>query len=335
VSAHYGIFCDRGSAWAPGAAPVDPNTILDNLVIGPAYEAGVVATASTAPIASGCNLSLTSSTILENEHGMRAYGCMNTPNVPVAVRVGGDTAEMGVKFDSLRRALNGTGISFYECISRGDVRNSSFSNSDSGILVQAALNGSAPSLFTFIGDKFDRLDNFGLAIIGGAPRVDRLENNAFTGISNVTVGNAFLGAGLLVKGDDQASFPLIEHARGNRFIGNDVGLVVQGGPTLSQSFGDFGTVSDPGNNIFRCNSTPGIVPAKFVGGDVVIESDVVGQVTFPFRGNSWDHDTPTVAGPSNRTNGVDLAILSGLNPPTVDTGQAMRSSENCPAGQTP
>ncbi len=295
----------------------------------------MVVTATSQPAPSGCNMRVTSSTLQGSQYGMIAYGCFESPEVPIAIEVGGSTPDTGVTFTSIRNALSGVGLRIQDCVARALVRNSSFVDSDNGIVFMPSYTGTtARTSVNFVGNTFERLSTGGIGLAGTAAVVDSLENNTFRSISNWTVGAAFAAIALGINGSDDPAFPYIARARNNRFIGNDVGFDVRGGPARSRPFADFGTAADPGSNVFRCNSAP-VSVSRFVGGDVVIESDADPSVVLPFAGNYWDRSVPLLGDASNRRNGTDIAVLSPNSAPMFDTSNPQLSPDTCPAGQLP
>jgi len=74
TSNYYGVFCDRGSATGEVAEP-GGQTKLENVAVGPGYQGSVLATTSTAPSVTGCNVVVRSSLLTGGWAGVRALGC--------------------------------------------------------------------------------------------------------------------------------------------------------------------------------------------------------------------------------------------------------------------
>jgi hypothetical protein len=161
----------------------------------------------------------------------------------------------------------------------------------------------------------------------------------------------WLGVGLLLVADETpllTPFPVVRRARGNTFLGNDLGvvirststpLVVDAGPSS-----DFGSATDPGNNTFRCNSAPPALLGYGPGADVYSLAYAASSPsgTIPFEGNVWDHAPPTVVkAPFPAPQGTDVYILTNdAGVPlgaTFDVADASFAADGppCPAGRVP
>src|SRR5262249_23283543 len=115
-------------------------------------------------------------------------------------------------------------------------------------------------------------------------------------------------------------------ARNNAFIGNDVGLYVNGAAFKGTRVLDFGRAGDAGGNTFSCNSAPGGSTER--GADVWFQINAGSTVPVSFAGNQWDNVTvspsPTLA------NGSDLYVVGGV---AVDSSSAEVSAPTCPNGR--
>jgi hypothetical protein len=144
------------------------------------------------------------------------------------------------------------------------------------------------------------------------------------------------------------AFPVVARARGNRFVGNDAGVVIRSGPQMPAGAPagiDFGTASDPGDNTFSCNSTAAVL-GSLAGGDVLLEGEAPQQppVTLAFEGNVWDHVPPQVfasSDPNAGPAGMDVFVYksgsSSSSPygPQMDAAGATATSTACPSGRVP
>jgi hypothetical protein len=324
-----GLLCDRGTASPALESATPPNTIIDGVTIE-GFGVGIEDTYSTQP-RSGCNLKLTSSSIRLGVAGVFAYGCDRASEVPTSLEIGGDTEGSGNLFESLRAwpsGLGGAGVGLYDCVTHVTVRNNTFRNSAIGLSV-TQLRIPPRNTFTVTNNKFQDLTDYGVGIFGATAIVRDLSGNIFTNISGVMKGA--LAFGLLLDPLDDPTVPVVK-VRGNQFIGNDVGVEFRSsGTAFSEGLevSDFGTVSDPGRNVFSCNSTS---IASMPGADVrfAIASD--SGVTLPFSGNFWDHAPPTRA--STDADGVDVVMVSSQSP-GMDMSASSVAANACPTGKKP
>jgi hypothetical protein len=345
------IVCDRGNA---ATSPPPPNTLVSHVEIY-GFEVGVRVTWSGPPL-SGCNLSLTSSSIHDGWFGVVADGndSPGGPVQPVSVRLG-DLMRGGNFFSNLDipssspLAPNGAGLATCDAVTGVVVEGNHFFEqpgalSDWGIWAVHAGSYESPG-FHIEGNDFGPLTTGGIGLWGPII-VDELLDNSIHDNSMVA-GFHFEAAGMTLSGDPLANndfepFAVIRRARGNAFFGNDLGLTIHSYYTLfTQSPGletDFGTAADPGNNTFRCNAAPtsaNIGP----GSDVFIAAAHDPAVTIPFEGNVWDHAPPTtVVAPYNTAPpGTDVSLVgsSGVaDGPLLDTADASTASTPpCPPGR--
>jgi len=121
--------------------------------------------------------------------------------------------------------------------------------------------------------------------------------------------------------------------RRNEFIGNDTAVKATF-PTQGGTPADFGTVADPGRNVFRCNSA-----REGSGRDVMILGDRFDPErtwsgTLQFAGNAWDHVPPTFLTVDPPPNGADLSLLYAPHI-DIDLQNAALSTVSCPSGRVP
>jgi hypothetical protein len=330
---YYGVFCDSGNYTA--VATVTPTTVLRQVTIGPGYDTGVVATSSTIPVSSGCNLKLVSSTITGNHTGLSAYGC-DRPYAfgehTVGVQIGDQTASGGNAFTRmLVPDEDGYGVSLGGCVAQASIWYNSFATSNGGIYVEQPTNGrSALTDIVINHNTFDQMTVFGVYARGGAAVIRELNDNSFTAISRFTHPNTlFPGLALIIGGMDEQTFVRITKARRNSFVGNDGAVVLLSYYALPSSFQppDFGTAADHGANTFLCNS--GDPSTTGIAGDVRVLLSTSQTETIPFVGNAWDHAPPLFGYDSARVNGQDIAVQD-TQPITVDASAPTLAVGVCP-----
>jgi hypothetical protein len=275
------IVCDRGNA-TPGAAP---NTILNDLLFSADYGTGVFA--STGTSLGGCNLSIVHSDIRSSGVGISAGGCSDSfPSAvsTVELEIGDGTSAGGNTF-RYQRPADGVAVSIGPCVTKFAARNNTFFGMNTGILVAQPLRGSSSANHLVVEDnKLDQLTRAGLSLTGGLAVVDSLRRNVFSHISSNAVGG-LKGVGTLLLGRDEDGFARIVTARENSYLNNDIGVLIASIYAYKQTFqpSDFGTQTDSGNNVFRCNVGPD------TGGDVMVDLVPPVPMTFLFAGNQWDH----------------------------------------------
>jgi hypothetical protein len=320
---YFGVFCDRGNA----ASASDGLTTLDGVTLGPGYHQAVMATTSTSPSSTGCNLRMVSSKITGVWVGIYGQGCeLGTGQAPVALDVGSDDPEKGNSFSWIRTVTNdGYGVLAQACVAKGVFRNNEFVDSARGIQIDQREHGTAINSFTIRGNRFERLSVTGLWIYGYPPVVQEISDNTFQTIQRTLANDRqFRAIGLTIS-----SGPRALKVRRNKFIGNDIGVLLVSNSinySSSQPPSDFGTDAEPGENVFRCNST-----SVLGGADVRVE--LPGSGIVPFVGNQWDHVPPTALGGGLQSDGVDiLYFVSGA---TLDARAASSATSiACPLGRT-
>jgi hypothetical protein len=343
----YGVFCDQGSALQTVANPPQagypaPTLSLAALTVGPGYEYGVAVTNSTVPAATGCNLKMVSSTVTGNYNGMWVVGCgTGGPGGIVAVQVGDMTAGSGnlLSKNGNGTANSGPAVVVWDCSSPVRFYNNTFDSDNIGIAIaqHPRLDPTIPVVdyIDIQNNTFSNLTNVGIDL-NTAAVIDQLIGNTFTNIT-AAVAHGYRGAGLIVNGSNGSAKnyrPQVKRARNNQFIGNDEAVEFRGFvPIVPDPDGintDFGVASDPGNNVFRCNSTP--MAATLPGWDLYVSAPAANGGTLNFSGNQWDHSPPTqVTSPSsNAANGTDVVLVSPQ--PMIITGNSSVSAAMCPAG---
>jgi hypothetical protein len=285
------------------------------------------------------------------------YELAGKPVQTVSARIG-DLMGGGNQFINLDVQNNGalryagSGIATCDAVTGLVVEKNHFFQENSGLCDSAiwAVPGSGSSYelpgFDIEGNDFGPLTNLGVELSGPVV-VDRLIDNSFHDIS--MVGRNWAGVGLALGGElveTPLPFPVVRRARGNQFIGNDIGVAIRSNVTWATSLAqgglstDFGTAADPGNNTFRCNSTPpDQVVANLTGFDLFIQFSTPPPAgpPIPFEGNVWDHAPPTGIAAPDAPAGADIFLQTdGGAPlePMVDVADAAAASiPACPNGR--
>jgi len=332
IDPNVGIVCDQGNAMPADLAPTVPNTVLKNLLMSSDYDIGIMVT-TAGPSTGGGNLRITESQVQAAATGIFAVGCDDrfpTRQNPVALEIGDGTAA-GANTFQFQDPAGGFSVAIGACVTRMTVRNNTFSGVNTGINIEQPLRAQgAANHFVIDDNKFDRLRGTGLSLVGGLAVVEELKGNVFSQISTST-SPGFSGAGISIVGLKEDGIARIAYARGNSFVDNDVGVMIVSSYDYKPTFmaSDFGTMGDPGANVFRCNSRP--VPA--VGGDVIVDLVPTGVATLPFSGNLWDHMPPTHHLWNSKVNGDDWAVSSDTSIHIADDGSSQDTTP-CAAGRT-
>jgi hypothetical protein len=341
VTGGYGVFCDRGTPTAtpPGGTRPAANTTADDLVVGPTYDVGVLATNSTSPAASGCNLGITRSLVTSNLTGLYAMGCTVAGSAAprVAVTIGSQTnATYGNTFSHHHSfpSYAGFGVRVGDCTETALVNRNTFDGNDVGLHLRQSASGSTasftPTLFEVQSNTLTNQFKAGVQLSRAAIV------NAFVG--NVISGTSYTGGGVGLLMDSETSpvpySPRVKRARSNTFLGNDNGIKIVGANALKADANlpsnDFGNAVEPGNNVFRCNST--FADATTPGFDVLITAPASGAASLPFAGNAWDRLTPWSSAGSSAPNGRDVLVTASPAPP-VDLSASRVATQACPDGR--
>jgi hypothetical protein len=317
---------DGNLAAGDGGIPdAPPNSIVANTVIGPGYNVGIHMLASVAS-GSGGNVQVLNSTILGSMHGVYAWGCSVDHPTQFYGRV--------EVTNSLLTSLT-TGVEFYGCTGVS-LKGTTIRDSAIGVYMRPDVAADVLRLRTeFLFNTFERLTTFGIYSVGV---VDEISNNTFSSIVSDGEGPAFA---LFLDGY-QLPHGSVLRARGNRFVGNDVAIVLYSSnapgsiPLGETNVYDFGTASDHGQNHFRCNSSSVSKVIRYKGYDVAIDAPAAAGWAFHLHGNGWDHVPPFfMTGPDihdiepDFPDGADLFIGNGKPITSVDVGGAFRSGAPC------
>jgi hypothetical protein len=337
VASYYGVLCDRGNAATtitnPPATSPAPNATLSGVTVGPGFDYGIAVTNSSLPAASACNLKLTASTVKGNNNGIWVVGCGTGagPAGIVAAQIGGAGSEGNQIIDN-----SGYGLIVWDCSSPVRITGNVFDNDSVGVALaqHPRIDASipVPGYLTADGNTFRNLTSTGI-VMGASVILERLLSNTFTNITNPN------GTAMAIVVDSNSApgpnyyRPQIKLARSNNFLGNDGAIELRGTtPIANDPDGldtNFGTVGDPGNNVFRCNA-----PLTGSGYDIEVFSGNAGG-SLRFAGNQWDSAPPRVALVGSAVNGTEL-VFSGPTPsPTPILDNATVSTAACPAGRSP
>ena len=333
VNVFFGVFCDRGNTPSSGTTFVTPNTSLSALAIGGGFHSGVVVTNSAT---SGCNLSLSGSTINGNGRGAWVLGCglWGISDAPLVAAVIGDgTPNGGNTFTNIYGSQYDTqdfgyGVNMFDCTQSLVIRGNTFSNAGMGVV---ATNRATPFAAIVIDDNtFEALETSGASFSHGVV-INELSGNTFTNVD----GFAETAQGYPAIDAEPAALVLHDQvsvlkARNNQFLGNNTGVFIDGDAlTAGGRTIDFGSADDSGNNIFRCNS--GI--ENPYGFDVWVQL-AGGSDPLPFAGNQWDHAPPTTGNSASSTDGTDVVDTSATPLPQIVTAPFASASVACPPGKT-
>jgi hypothetical protein len=175
-------------------------------------------------------------------------------------------------------------------------------------------------------NTFERLTGNGWSGIWRGPFLDEFSDNRIVGVSPGPALPGF-GAGTGV------SFYLtnVGKVRRNQFIGNDFGLQLLLNETEVGAPADFGTIDDPGGNVFRCNSSQ-----PYSGGDFYLdEASTTLLATIHAAGNAWDHVPPSIQIGDPAPIGIDVSRFNPGAGISFDFGNATLSTAICPDGHVP
>jgi hypothetical protein len=299
-----GVICDRGNATSPPDAPTAPNSWLQHVSISGAYRWGVLVTGiGNPPEATGCNLSVTGSTLTGMaESALWVSGTCGSSSHPSAynwsaLSFGGEAPGEGNVVSRVHGATScdppkpsAVGVRVWDC-GQAAVIGNHFSYGDWGVTIVQHPHDEVYNRFTIVGNDFNNLNVAGVAL-GWVTRVEEFSGNSFREVRDPN----HEGAALLMestRGQAGDHFPRLVHARNNRFFRNDNAVIYRGARSGARSGdgcgmadigvdvdvpSDWGTATDPGNNLFVCNGTP--------GHDFLFER--AGTATISLVGNLWD-----------------------------------------------
>jgi hypothetical protein len=329
-SSIYGIIAVGGNASQSDPPPTpfpEPSSLLDGVEIS-GYYVGVLASNTRT---SGANLRMVRSSIVHNRIGVLAQGCgFSQPRGPmVALEIGGSTADGNIFTNN----DDYVALAVWGCVERLRVIGNEFRDNNLGLHLDEYTSYESPDLLPVLRDNTFASNSEGGVAIHHLGSVALLENNRFEGnVAPPSSTSAAMGVKLGPSGSDAVS-PKILRARGNRFIGNDVGLWFWANGVITDGLVDFGRPGDPGNNVFRCNGSP---VAQRTGFDVGLDPDLPSGMIVHFAGNEWDHTPPTerIAAPEAAPNGADL-LKTANKAWTLDVTGSRLATVPCPNGFPP
>jgi len=321
AAAHHAVFCDRGNAPTSSNQAFASNTVLKGVTVGPGYDIGVVATTSTVPSATGCNLQVISSNFRIFDVGLWAVGCENPSGasvgrVPVAIRLGDGTQIGGNRFAGFP-VQAGSGVRMHGCVNTFRSSYDTFTHATGGVEILQPMHMNETNHLVFQHDLFNDMFRFGIKVAGGAAFIEDLSDNVFSSIyiypQDLPGYPPGLGyaAGLLVEGaKDDPGFARV-NASNNQFLSNQSGIVFQSEFPIGWAF-DASRFNS--GNIFHCNGGQSWAdPFNIIGGDVVLTTPTLINKTFEFNDNEWDHAPPTTAPPATAADGTDMIFAAGVS----------------------
>lgn len=336
-----GVLCDQGpggTSLADGGAP--PWTVVEGLVVGPAYEVGVTATARVGSSGEACTLRLVGSTLERNGVGLRAGA--PTPSATadgtVAVEIGDGTVARANRFvRSYTNDVTGVGVEILSGTRTALVRTNRFDGDDVAMVVRrdGPRSDTSAEVVRLQGNTVVGPFVAGVWVRRGGV-VDLLASNEVRGARypGWLLGQ---GVGLLLDAETvpAPTVPRVVKARQNRIVGNDVGIRLRGPRApLALAACDFGVVGDPGRNTLRCNGTPDDRVDLLGGADLWCDGVLPAGLTLPWAGNVWDHAVPASASSSSLApRGVDV-LAHGTVLAALDVGAGTSPPFTCPGGRT-
>jgi hypothetical protein len=259
---------------------------------------------------------------------MWVVGCGNgVGKVSVAAAVGDGTAAGGNTFANNKNGGGGIGVVGWDCVSPLTLDNNVFDGDDNGVSVTnhsgtAGGDGTLPQpdVYEVRNNTFKNLIGVGFGADLGVV-IDQLLGNTFSNISTGATGTTNAIALHFTTKNSQ-----VTKARNNSFVGNDIGIQVDGNAFVAgtRPTFDWGNAADPGNNVFACNSS---AHTGGIGADFFFNLPAGSTVTIPLRGNKWDHVAPMTS--ATGSNGLDLWNIGAV---PVDTTGAVLAGVTCPTG---
>lgn len=343
-----GVLCDRGNAPSvianPPSAPFpEPSLLLDKVTVGPGYDRGVIVTTTTIPAPlGGCNLMTTGSTFVQNAHGIWAVGAglSAQPGLTVALRAGTKAAGTGNTFTKIDDGTNGgTSVEVWDAVSPVLLFGNTVTASNIGFALvnhgRSDVNIPIAPYVEIEGNTITNATNHGIALYNSIV-VERLVDNTIAGVT-APAAAGYRGVGLIMDaGNANGNYVgIVKKARGNKIVGNDVGIEFRTKPFIGQPDGlktDFGTAADPGKNTIGCNSTS--TGSALIGYDIHVTVKGAGDGSDPtFAGNTWDHKPVSAITAASGTNGQDVLYTVTTSPPAFDLSNATLRVGACPAGR--
>ena len=325
---HVGVFCERGDTTVRGAQ-IGPGYVegvkVDN---NTATESGTITVTSSAFDGADSPLSWASGVFAAGHGCGSVWGRVELRTQalrPIKVTVGDDAAGGGNVFSHFGRPSYEVWVT--GCVSTVTVTGNTFRDGMIGALIEVGdVDGAPRANVSFSKNVFDGVGE-GISFQASKATVT-LTDNTFRAISAAPGATAPGVAVDVMRGDrpGMLALPSVLRARGNHFVGNDVGVKISG------ALDSTSTIDLAGNNEFRCNSAP--ASGGFTGADVWITSANSGGGSIALGGNLWDRATPTVTTAASFADGTDIA-LAATPAPVVATAPSQASSLACPAAHAP
>jgi hypothetical protein len=324
--AHYGVICDDGNLTTPkGSDPpkIPPNSFLRDVTFLDDYDMAIGVSANPTTL-SGGNLRV------DHVHFQGSWGAVWAETCLADSQPSYGNIEVSAsRFSGQTNAA----ITVRGCVSV-DLTNSVFEDGEVGLRAWSENSiQSDHSRLRVDSNTFQRLRTYGASFDG---MLVELSNNSFLGN---TTDDFFVAMALRIA---TSTTGRKFYARGNRFVGNDIAIMLEGTPpTDANNIFDFGTASDPGRNEFRCNSAAISKLITQAGFDVGINALATPGWVFQLAGNQWDHAPPSLQSiPGSIYNtlpwdGVDVLLGNGNAATAVDTSGATRWVGACPADHIP
>lgn len=316
TSAAVGVLCAAGNAPQvdPPPSPFpEPNLVIDGAVLGPGYPHALLVTNSAS---SGCNARITGSTLRGPGIGVLAFGCgYGIEQGPtVAVQVGdGSAAGANTIMDG-----DYAGVALWGCVEHARVLRNEVFGGKVGIHVDEFRTYVSADLLPIVsGNHVHDCTQRGLLLDNPLVRAT-VDDNVIERVSGP--------AGSTARGLAIAAGRAAIRGRRNRVVGNDVGLWIKGGTV------DFGTPTDPGDNVFSCNSAAQL--ASTPGYDVGALGSYAPGAVVSLAGNAWDVAPPSPLALASSGDGHELVVESS-GVPALDLSGASIATAACPAGHTP
>jgi hypothetical protein len=302
---------------------------LSGLTIDGAYQVGVIVggtnTGSAHGAPSGCNLQITGSHLSNVLHAIWSVG--DVVNGMFAAVTAGNGTDLGKNVIESIYGKTAVGVLVWDGTSYFQMSKNEIRDSRTGIALYPHWAAAPPwdspprnDNYVFTSNVVSGMTSIGL-VVGNRTVVSKLLDNTFT--NNTSNGSGAPAIALSIDSVDvgEPSFPRVQYARRNTFVGNDVGIAFTSNSRLVDSASlpafDFGTPSDPGNNVISCNSTA----SGQAGFDLEVNVPTDGVIPLAFYGNAWDHTPPLrtdLSSPSS--NGGDVATAPAWPALKIDLG---------------
>jgi hypothetical protein len=303
------ILCDRGTAPTGGAS----KTRVEKVAIGSGYTGfGIFVFGRVDPAASpsGCNLVLVGSAISVGPSSTGVFIEGFYGNAPASVALGGPNQGDGNTFSGT--GAGSFGINFSDFAAGTNVvQGNTFDGGDYGLWTSRE------------GMKVVVRNNTFTRLVHGAfvgySVVDELSGNRF--IKNTAAGDpgaTSFALGLGGNGGTPDHYGQILSARGNTFLGNDLGVYFRADTqgTVTSRASNFGDATIGGGNVFRCNGT-------------AVRADATFGAALSFVGNGWDRKPPNVATGGTEPANTDV-FCSTAGWPCVAADQPYQATDACP-----